>query len=206
VPVANLALDAQFAHRDDLIREAFAEFSMHGYDNASINRVLSKIGMSKGQFYYHFADKEGLYLALVELAISRKQEWLRQRPPPDASTLFELLRQQMLASLEFAQADPQIDRFVASLLSERGRPIFDKVIERVGFGTSATLKPLVEAAHARGEFRAGFTPVFIERLLESLMNNLPDILDLREARALRPELDQFVAFLRHGLLSGDETT
>lgn len=199
-----MLLESEFEHRDALIKQAFEEFTALGYDNASINRVLSQVGMSKGQFYYHFASKSELYLALVELAIARKGEWVRGRRMGDPGDFFETLRQQMLASVAFAEADPEVDEFVASILAERGRPIYDMVVERVGFRPGAGLGHLLEAAHARGEFREGFTLEFVQRLLPSVINSLPDVLDLRESRALATEVELFLEFLAHGLRPAEE--
>ena len=39
---------------------------MHGYDDASINRILLAAGFSKGSFYYYFDDKPDLAVAVLE--------------------------------------------------------------------------------------------------------------------------------------------
>jgi hypothetical protein len=109
----------------------------------------------------------------------------------------------MLASIAFARADPAVDRFVTSILAERGRPIFTKISDRVGFRPGGELGQLVEAAHARGEFRRGIPPSFIERLVASLVNSLPEIVDLRRSRALEPDIELFIEFLARGLSPSD---
>jgi AcrR family transcriptional regulator len=199
-------LESVFEHQDALIREAIDEFAARGYDNASINRILARVGMSKGQFYYHFADKEALYLALVELTIARRREWLRQRPVTEAGGFLDAVRQQMVASVAFARADPAVDKFVTSILAERGQPIFTKIIDRVGFRPGGELSHLVRAAHARGEFRKGIPLSFIERVVAGLVNSLPQIVELRQSRALEPDIELFVEFLAHGLAPADAQT
>ena len=61
-----LALDAEKATR--LLDPATAEFSTHGYTGASLNRILTRAGMSKGQAYYYITGKADLYLAVCERA------------------------------------------------------------------------------------------------------------------------------------------
>jgi AcrR family transcriptional regulator len=56
VSLAPILLESGFEHQDALISEAIEEFAARGYDNASINRILARVGMSKGQFYYHSAN------------------------------------------------------------------------------------------------------------------------------------------------------
>ena len=38
------------------------EFAMHGYENASYNKIIQKIGISKGSMYYYFENKEDLFI------------------------------------------------------------------------------------------------------------------------------------------------
>ena len=38
------------------------EFATHGYENASYNKIIQKIGISKGSMYYYFENKEDLFI------------------------------------------------------------------------------------------------------------------------------------------------
>ena len=38
------------------------EFAMHGYEDASYNKIIQKIGISKGSMYYYFENKEDLFI------------------------------------------------------------------------------------------------------------------------------------------------
>ncbi|MBL6743374.1 MAG: TetR/AcrR family transcriptional regulator [Candidatus Poseidonia sp.] len=38
------------------------EFSTHGFDGASYNKIIQKIGISKGSMYYYFENKEDLFV------------------------------------------------------------------------------------------------------------------------------------------------
>ncbi len=162
---------AAFEHRDDLLRAALDEFCERGYDAASINRILSASGMSKGQLYHHFASKEGLYLALVEWMIDEKAAWFARQPATAAGDFVDVLGAQLRASLEFAAAHPDVDRLSRALLRERGRPVFDRVVRRFAFDPASALGELV--AHHHGQ----------ERLRSDLS----------------PRLDELLAFLRAGL-------
>ena len=52
--------------REALLDAATLEFAAHGYDDASINRILLAAGFSKGSFYYYFDDKPDLAVAVLE--------------------------------------------------------------------------------------------------------------------------------------------
>ncbi len=43
------------------------EFSTHGYQGASLNRVCQEKNISKGRIYHYFNDKDELYLLCVQI-------------------------------------------------------------------------------------------------------------------------------------------
>lgn len=47
--------------RERILEAAAREFAAHGYENASLNRILQAAGISKGAAYYYFDDKADLY-------------------------------------------------------------------------------------------------------------------------------------------------
>jgi len=51
--------------RTALLEAAAQEFGAHGFDDASLNRILERAGVSKGAAYYYFDDKEDLFLTVI---------------------------------------------------------------------------------------------------------------------------------------------
>ena len=47
--------------QEQILEAAAKEFTAHGYDGASLNRILEEAGISKGAAYYYFDDKADLY-------------------------------------------------------------------------------------------------------------------------------------------------
>lgn len=54
------------ALRETILEAAAAEFAAHGYEGASLNRILLAAGLSKGAFYYYFDDKADLAATVIE--------------------------------------------------------------------------------------------------------------------------------------------
>lgn len=52
--------------RAEILDQAVWIFLEHGYENTSLNDVISRAGMSKGMFYHHFDSKEALLSALFD--------------------------------------------------------------------------------------------------------------------------------------------
>lgn len=53
-----------------LFESASEEFAAHGFDGASLNRILEKSGMSKSSLYYYFDDKADLFTTLIERSLA----------------------------------------------------------------------------------------------------------------------------------------
>lgn len=52
--------------RERLLEAAAKEFATHGYDDASLNQILEKAGVSKGAAYYYFDDKADLFITVLD--------------------------------------------------------------------------------------------------------------------------------------------
>jgi AcrR family transcriptional regulator len=53
-----------------LFESAAEEFAAHGFDGASLNRILEKSGMSKSSLYYYFDDKADLFTTMIERSLA----------------------------------------------------------------------------------------------------------------------------------------
>ena len=61
---ANLDLDTRFR----ILETAAEEFAARGFEGVSLNRLIDRLGMSKGSFYYYFDDKADLFTTVADLA------------------------------------------------------------------------------------------------------------------------------------------
>ena len=64
------------ATRECLLHCAFEEIYEHGYGGASLDRILSKSGVTKGALYHHFGSKAELALAVIDEVI---EPWVLER-------------------------------------------------------------------------------------------------------------------------------
>ncbi|MCA9595853.1 MAG: TetR/AcrR family transcriptional regulator [Myxococcales bacterium] len=90
--------------RNALLEVATQEFAEHGYDGASINRILAGAGLSKGAFYYYFDDKADLAAAVIAKAGAAWIASLTALPIPSSADQFwnemEQLNARATAELE----------------------------------------------------------------------------------------------------------
>lgn len=196
-----MSFKKQFEHQQDLFRAALEEFSVAGYDQASINAILEKAGMSKGQFYYHFENKQGLYFALIEVLISRKQSFLAEvmRPEDLQQDFFSILKTQIRYGARFARNHADIHAFSESFLREKGNAIYDQVLEAFNLENNTGLNLLIERAFNEGEFREELPLSFVRKTVGYLFTHASDLTDLTSPDHAEENLDRLIEFMRAGL-------
>ena len=92
------------AQQEAILRAAFDEFATHGFNSASLNRIIDAAGISKGSMYYYFDGKEELYVHVARGELGRLFEATGPFPVPAArdpdafwSTLEDYYRRIMVA-------------------------------------------------------------------------------------------------------------
>lgn len=188
-------------HGAALFAAAIDEFSIQGYEAASLNAILTTAGMSKGQFYYHFNGKEGLYFALIDALIARKAAFLARvmRPEDMAGDIFTILQAQISYGLQFARQYPDFNRFSEGFIRERGSAIYKKAMTRYNFEADEELNALIEAAHRRGEFRDDLPLPFIKKVIGFLFTHVVELSGLDRTSDYEADLSHLIAFMRAGL-------
>jgi AcrR family transcriptional regulator len=72
--------------RERIIAEAGALFVRHGYDGISMREIAEACSLSKAGIYYHFKDKEDLFLALLANNLERVGSLLAEVQPEGSTT------------------------------------------------------------------------------------------------------------------------
>lgn len=167
-----------FERKEELIDAALEEFAANRYEAASLNTIIKSAGISKGTFYYHFADKQALYLYLLEYTAVAKTDFLRERmaeTPPQAGDIFDMIKWQARLGGEFAAAHPRLEAMSRMLLREKGQPVYDAAMAVWGDSAQAMFTKMIDDAIRRGDFREEYPRDFIQRTVGYLLANLNDI-------------------------------
>ncbi len=195
-----------FERKNELIKAALEEFTVKKYEDASLNIIIKNAGISKGTFYYHFQDKQALYLFLLKCASDAKIEFLMRRTNEMAvdfsgKDMFEAYKVQARFGAEFLAAYPEFYKLGIMFLKERGNEIYDKAKEYLGRSSESIVEDMVRKAAENGDFRSGFSIEFIVRVLGHLLMQFDQIFnreeDLEMDRML-DNLDHYVDFMKYG--------
>ncbi|MEA3353010.1 MAG: TetR/AcrR family transcriptional regulator [Campylobacterota bacterium] len=60
--------------KKNILKVATQQFAKLGYDGLSMNKLASKLDVNKATIYYHFKDKQSLYLEVVTNLITIKRK------------------------------------------------------------------------------------------------------------------------------------
>lgn len=92
--------------REKIMSAALQEFGEKSYAEASINAICAAEGISKGNVYHYYKNKEALYLACVSACFQKMQDYLEKQMPPMEGTTDENLSLYFDTRLKFLEEYP----------------------------------------------------------------------------------------------------
>ena len=99
-----------------IIRIALKEFSNKDFDQASINQISKKAGLSAGNLYYYFENKEDLYMTVVDFVMSELSMEIGDFSKSLSDGPFwENMKQLVLKRLKISLRDKEIGYFINKL-------------------------------------------------------------------------------------------
>lgn len=137
-----------------ILPAAREEFLEKGFEQASMRSIAGKVGMSAAGLYRHFADKEALFTALVEPALTAVEEWYQLHKDFD----YEMLERNDLDQMWESGADtglivnvvyPNFDAFKLLICRSEGTRYADYLHQLVLLEQRETIA-FMEAAKKKG--------------------------------------------------------
>jgi AcrR family transcriptional regulator len=203
--------------RDEILAAASRVFAQRGFHAASLDAIADEAGFSRGAVYYNFADKEELFLELLDRRCAERARDLRELFTGEADDIEQTGRQARLASHQAFAAmagDPEWRALYLEFLAQAARdPDFRKAFAK---RTDQMRSALEEVVVERTEQVAGALPISPEQLavvLDALGIGLWSHHLLHGRKAVPPDLFANAVSLiidgiaaRAGVLSAEGTT
>jgi len=191
----------KFSKIEKLVEAAIDEFSAHTYYEASLNRILKRAGVSKGEFYYHFRSKEELYLYILDLIVEKKKENLSEVLKERPNGFFELLEMGIKANIEMFRKYPKLSRMSFQLLKVRDKPIYRKVLTQFEDVSIEFLEKYVRQGVEEGEIRDDIPLEFLIKFLNMVFFHLNELYeDEIDIDRMEEYLSYLIKVLKHGLI------
>jgi TetR/AcrR family transcriptional regulator len=197
--------------KERILDTAIDEFASHGFRQASVNRMVQKIGIAKGSIFQYFGNKEGLFHFIFDHAVGLVRLSLRQVKQETADAdFFERIRRSLLAGIRFIQSHPRVYRIYLKMIFQEDFPLRAEFLQQVHLFSAEYLRPFVEAGIAKGELRPGlnvdmtvfFLDALMDRFLQAYCVSFLDAgAGLYQAPAgdLERRADEFIRLLRTGM-------
>ena len=196
-----------FERREELLESALNEFTTKSYEEASLNSIIKSAGISKGTFYYHFADKQALYLYLLEVSAARKWDYINEhyaRGPAHqpANNIFDKFKMQARIAVEFALKYPKYHELSQMFAKEKGNPIYEAALIKLGGDSEKLLGEMIEGEYEVGSFKEEYSKDFLVRTLSYLFTHFHEIYPREEdfnPEVMLAHLDAYVNLIRFGI-------
>ena len=65
--------------REEILNTADMLFAQKGFDDVRVSDIVSQMGVAQGTFYYYFASKDEVFLALLDQKWEQLAQFLRQK-------------------------------------------------------------------------------------------------------------------------------
>lgn len=157
--------------RERVLSEATQEFAEHGYHQASINRIVGRLGIAKGSLFKYFGNKQGLFEYLFCHAVSQFKKPLKDiRDTTSGKDFFERIELSLLAGVQFIERHPLIYRIYLKMLFQENFPLRDKFLTEVRQASAKYLHRLVAEAIESGQLRPDLDPDMAVFHLDSVMD------------------------------------
>ncbi len=146
-------VDAE-GHRENILKVATEEFAAHGFAGARVDEIAAKSSCSKRMIYYYFADKDGLYVAVLENAYRRIRQ-LEEAVDYDALSPIAALRK--LVAFRFSYHEKNA-HFVKLVLNENKNGAHHLARSDVIVQLNQVALATVDGIYARGVQERAFRP------------------------------------------------
>jgi AcrR family transcriptional regulator len=197
--------------RAQVLAAAARVFARNGFHATSLESVADEAGFSRGAVYYNFADKEELFLELLDRRCAERAQDLREVFADTDADVDATSRQAQLAAkhaLDAMTGDPEWRALYLEFLAHAARdPAFRRRFARRTDEMRAALEEIVVERAEPFEDALGMTPQQLAVVIDALGIGLWGHHMLHGPRAVPPELfSEAVALLVDGIAARATTT
>lgn len=140
-----------------VIETATTEFAMKGFDNANINVIAEKAGISVGSLYKYFDSKESLFLTVIHRGMETLDAAMKDAMDSDEDIIIKTERIIRLIQSHSRQ-NQNLIRLYNEITSESNSELVRKISREMEEITSRTYSDLIRKAQESGDIRKDVDP------------------------------------------------
>ena len=157
--------------QERVLDAAIEEFSRWGYEKASINRMVGRLGIAKGSIFQYFGSKKNLYFHIFEYAVGLVRRSLKGvKTETEGEDFFIRLSKSLRAGVYFIQRYPRIYQIYLKMLFQEDFPFRADLLRTIRIFSMDYLRPIVEEGMKRGELRHSLDPEVAAFFLDAMLD------------------------------------
>ncbi len=162
--------------RDAILAAAEAVFLERGVNQATLNEIACRAGVTRGAIYFHFHDKRDVFHAIIARARFPQEEIMAQAARCEHPDPLDVLQQSILAALTLFQTDAR-QQNIFTIIRQRCEYVGEMaaVLERLKEARAdvlALFRGLLDVAERRGELASGWSAVAAAPILLAMVCGL----------------------------------
>ncbi|MEO0334396.1 MAG: TetR/AcrR family transcriptional regulator [Bacteroidota bacterium] len=162
--------------KQQFIEAAFEEFAQYSYQEASLNRLVKKLGIAKGSVYQYFDDKKALYFYLKEYVITKKREFMQSAMTTTPDNFWDWLEALFHQGLAFDAQYPVMNRFLYRYSQEKLIPEVTKDMVRYDQEAANFFSSIIKQQQEQGRLKKNLDATVIARLIIQISKTLLETL------------------------------
>ncbi len=189
--------------RDAILDTSAKLFSQEGYNGVSIRDIAQACGMTNAALYYHFKNKDDLFLAMLQRDHEKAMASLREALTGSGdlrADLRQLVARYAEITCQRRQSFQTLSRDLHNVVDARGHKLFGEM--RSGF-----IRPLEEriaTAQAKGEIRWGEARLYARLLHGMIIALMYEGKPGQQHKATAQEVETVVDVFMKGVVTSDK--
>ena len=157
--------------REKILSVAVSEFAHNGFDNANINTIAKKAGVSVGSLYKYFDTKTDLFLTSVHYGITSLEVIVDGIVNSQDDVMIKL-EKLIRVAIEFSRRNKVLIKLYNEFTSESNSELAKKIAADMESITSQAYKQAIIEGQVAGEIRTDIDPGMAAFLVDNLLMNI----------------------------------
>lgn len=157
--------------RDRIINAATTEFALKGFDNANINSIAKKAGVSVGSLYKYFENKQDLFLTIIHYSIATMEDLLNNLAASDEDILLKV--EQIIRTIQsFSKENELLIKLYNVMTSENNPRFASQFAFEMESITARIYRIAIDEGKKIGDVRTDIDSAFAAFMIDNLFMTL----------------------------------
>ena len=154
--------------REKILSVALTEFATKGFENANINTIAKKAGISIGSLYKYFDSKSDLFSTTVYNGISALEVVLNEISASEAGVM-EKLESLIRTAVDFSKKQTELIKLYNEITAESNAEIVRAISDKAEAIAAKVYIDAIRQGQENGEIRKDISPEMAAFLLDNIV-------------------------------------